>query len=1301
MTGMNRSVEVVELISEGEYDFPPYHHNMPPKAVKRKKAASAKKSEKSSVEPRDLKKDSGMRQILPKIYSLSDDGIEISGPVPFPKMRSDVNLTTVDGESISVIAAIPGTSEVSMIDLTNEEHIKKSLAYQKLHTSKSVVTPVKQKKHKGIASRVASPAIHIARKRSRSTASQDKASHSVTASSFREYSRPSTPRSSRPSQTAVRAQSPEDDLSRIPFISNASLDLRQAAIAADRNSDVQVSSIFESRYGAVTGIVQENVPPQKGAVRAARQKPLLPSVYDEGCVREGESGAIESLQINLPSLPILTPVTTLPEGLSFGNTSIGEYELGSGESAPVPGTLGSETKEKLKDKYDEDAAIISPEEPDRRSKSEDESTPLVLSYIEDIMKRHLRELHEDHEYFMKGWLKRARRGCDRRAVKNQPLVSDVTGSLAAGYSTTPARFVDQQSPFLDMRGIQFPTQSKGAPPSKDIGKLTQEAKAGQVVKITGGKSDKTYLSVPLTTYASDAVTVPAYTSYITLRRNLLAENDKNLLYWPYFGDEVEKEKSSLFEELELRFQNRIRDLPRRRLRSEQALKFAPYVKRFLSEVGCGVADVLYYFIQPKESYFNRDQKKWIGLFERLPKPQHRALALAGLASRAFFNVAGFSIWHVIKSKDVLLEPLSLEKLAADTPSILLQESKMNNTGSNLLGTYTDLCCLVCHAHDCPGHGEYVYQDSDSETDEDGAINVRKRVIAESLVLKAHNKRKNLPKLKEDETPDLMFYRGLEEDGLIKGFWDDGDVIRIPGLPDTELCSPKCSWKKKNRSPLITEWEPEQKELLKTLLPAWTHSRRGACAIAQTVQKPCFEIFAMICSSLPPTEDFHRPSLSQKDGIRTLPKPKGWQYWERNSKTHSHDDRKPFTPCSHDGSCRENICTCFKENVTCEKTCACSIECDRRFRGCTCAKGEAGKNERICWQSARCDCYRLNRECDEDLCGSCGSADVLNPVNRYNDEVAASGCSNVYMQRSIPKRTLLGHSEIQGWGLYMGEPVKSHEFLGEYVGEVISKEEGNRRGAVYAHRETMYLFKLNSEQEIDSTRAGNKFRFINNSRLHNNCYPKKMFCNTVQRIGMYASRDIAVGEELFFNYGYPKEATKHFREKGEHKTSAQLFVVKTTKTKTTTGKQGGARRGAGRKPRIPKATTTTPLTLTSTSSTAINNTLSSPPGLDGLDEEEEEEEEDIVMLDNSVSDSEASGTGVTQTPEADDIARSMTTTKPDSPDYDIFDLEEGESDASEDDEYEEVKPARRKGGVGRGVGWGGARKKGKRGKVGRS
>ncbi|KAF2231156.1 SET domain-containing protein, partial [Viridothelium virens] len=247
---------------------------------------------------------------------------------------------------------------------------------------------------------------------------------------------------------------------------------------------------------------------------------------------------------------------------------------------------------------------------------------------------------------------------------------------------------------------------------------------------------------------------------------------------------------------------------------------------------------------------------------------------------------------------------------------------------------------------------------------------------------------------------------------------------------------------------------------------------------------------------------------------TFPR-RGYSYWIQKSSTHLIHDREPFYPCSHEGSCEEAQCRCYKKKITCEKTCACPPDCERRFRGCQCA--QKGK---VCFQNPHCDCYRLNRECDADLCGTCGAAEVLDPVNRYTKEIAKGRCANVHIQRNLPKRTLLGHSEVQGFGLYMGEPVKAHEYIGEYKGEVITKGEADRRGAIYAHLATNYLFSLNKEQEVDSTKAGNKMRFVNNSEREEtmNCYAQTMLCNSVARIGMYARRDIAVGEELFFNYG---------------------------------------------------------------------------------------------------------------------------------------------------------------------------------------
>ena len=103
---------------------------------------------------------------------------------------------------------------------------------------------------------------------------------------------------------------------------------------------------------------------------------------------------------------------------------------------------------------------------------------------------------------------------------------------------------------------------------------------------------------------------------------------------------------------------------------------------------------------------------------------------------------------------------------------------------------------------------------------------------------------------------------------------------------------------------------------------------------------------------------------------------------------------------------------------------------------------------------------MSRECDGDLCGGCGATEILDPINRYNKDVSKDKCCNVALQRGVQKKTLLGHSEVHGFGLFTGEDVKKGDFLGEYKGEAVTLNEGARRGIVYEKQNTMYLFKLN-------------------------------------------------------------------------------------------------------------------------------------------------------------------------------------------------------------------------------------------------
>lgn len=234
-----------------------------------------------------------------------------------------------------------------------------------------------------------------------------------------------------------------------------------------------------------------------------------------------------------------------------------------------------------------------------------------------------------------------------------------------------------------------------------------------------------------------------------------------------------------------------------------------------------------------------------------------------------------------------------------------------------------------------------------------------------------------------------------------------------------------------------------------------------------------------------------------------------------------DGLEPFYPCYHPGAtCSEASCACYENGMFCEKSCGCSSQCHRRYQGCSCLSHKAGGRKNVCSPDDRCDCYRLSRECDPDLCDSCGADLVLDGENRYDEQLQKENCHNVSMQLGVPKRTLLGKSKIHGFGLYAGEIVKRNEFVGEYRGEVVTAAETERRGVVYDVQKLSYLFTLERDQEVDSTLAGNKMRFINHASKEGayNIYVNIRTCNGVHRIGMYAQRDIQVGEELYFNYG---------------------------------------------------------------------------------------------------------------------------------------------------------------------------------------
>nr|XP_033779442.1 histone-lysine N-methyltransferase SUV39H1 isoform X2 [Geotrypetes seraphini] len=134
------------------------------------------------------------------------------------------------------------------------------------------------------------------------------------------------------------------------------------------------------------------------------------------------------------------------------------------------------------------------------------------------------------------------------------------------------------------------------------------------------------------------------------------------------------------------------------------------------------------------------------------------------------------------------------------------------------------------------------------------------------------------------------------------------------------------------------------------------------------------------------------------------------------------------------------------------------------------------------------------------------------------------CHNRVVQRGIQYdlcifRTING----RGWGVRTLQKIRKNSFVMEYVGEIITSEEAERRGQIYDRQGATYLFDLDYVEDVytvDAAYYGNISHFVNHS-----CNPNLQVYNVfidnlderLPRIAFFATQTIWPGEELTFDY----------------------------------------------------------------------------------------------------------------------------------------------------------------------------------------
>ena len=140
------------------------------------------------------------------------------------------------------------------------------------------------------------------------------------------------------------------------------------------------------------------------------------------------------------------------------------------------------------------------------------------------------------------------------------------------------------------------------------------------------------------------------------------------------------------------------------------------------------------------------------------------------------------------------------------------------------------------------------------------------------------------------------------------------------------------------------------------------------------------------------------------------------------------------------------------------------------------------------------------------------------------ECSPGNCSKDCKNQRIGKFQYLNNNEYsikfnprKGWSVHADIKLFKGEYLMEYTGEVISLRRFKQRQKEMKDKRNFYFLQFQN-RIIDAFKKGSDARFVNHS-CDPNTHTEVWTVENKKRLGLFASRDIEIGEELTYNYNY--------------------------------------------------------------------------------------------------------------------------------------------------------------------------------------